>query len=96
MPLTDPKINVSELRKTYREVFDAVSRGGKRYEVLCNGEVMGFIVGPAEWKIMNETLEILTNRDLMEQILRSMHFEEGDSRPAEVVFDEIESDLEKK
>lgn len=93
MPATDSKINVSDLRGTYRAVFDAVSKG-KRYEVLCNGEVVGFIIGPAEWKMMNETMDILTNIDLMAQILGSEKDGDDDARPAEEVFDEIEREIE--
>src|SRR5262245_19609123 len=88
---TDKTISVTEFRNKMQAVIEDCADKGQRYKLLCRNEVAAVLVSPAEWAMITETLAILEDRDLMDQIRESCKdIDAGAARPAEDVFDEIE------
>lgn len=94
MSIADNSISVTELRKHISEVLETAQKGG-RYAVHQGSRKVAVIVGMEEWRMMNETIEILTDRTMVEQINQSeTAIDHDETRPAEEVFRDIESDLD--
>ena len=94
MATMERQISVSELRRRIRQVLEDCSEKGQKFEILSNSKVAGVLVGPTEWRMLNETIEILTDRDVMRQIRGSeKQIRRGVDRPAEETFEEIEREL---
>jgi prevent-host-death family protein len=64
LPLRDVKARFSQL-------VDQVSRTHERIVVTRNGRPVAVLVSPDDIDTMQETLEVLANRDLLEQLVES-------------------------
>lgn len=88
-------IGVAQLREQLAEVIRDCAQRGQRYSILRNNKPEAVLVGFVEWQMLNETLAILTDANLMEQIRASEgEIGKGQSRSAGEVLDEIERDLD--
>ena len=92
---TDKTISVSEFRNRMQAVLSDCAKKGQRYMVLCHNDVAAVLVSPAEWAMITETLAILDDRDLMDQIRQSnREIDSGGAKPAEDVFDDIDENID--
>jgi PHD/YefM family antitoxin component YafN of YafNO toxin-antitoxin module len=64
-------VNYSEIRQTLAAHLDQCAKRGKRFQIIRNGKPQGMLVSTAEWEQMLATLEVLTNPNLMDQLLES-------------------------
>ena len=95
MTTAEDTIAASDLRNSLSQVLDACAQRGKVYRVLRNSKESVMIVGAAEWQMLNETLEVLMDRDLMKQLSHwQKNLKEQEARPADEVFEEIERELD--
>lgn len=91
--IVDKTISVTEFRAKMQGVIKACSKKGQRYKVMCHNEVAAVLVSPAEWAMMLETLSILDDSNLMDQIRDAQkEIDAGEARPAKDVFDELLED----
>lgn len=88
------RISVSELRERLKDVLSGANKG-QRFTVRQNSREVAVIVGVDEWRMLNETLDILLDRNMVEQITRSERaIDEGRTRSADDVLGEIERELD--
>jgi antitoxin YefM len=64
LPFTDARNRLSEL-------IDEVQRTHERVEITRHGRAVAVLVSPDDLAALEETLEVLTNRDLMRQLAES-------------------------
>ena len=60
-----------EVKARFSELVDQVSRTHERIVVTRNGRPAAVLVSPDDIDSMQETLEVLANRDLLEQLVES-------------------------
>jgi prevent-host-death family protein len=60
-----------EVKARFSELVDQVSRTHQRVVVTRNGRPAAVLVSPDDIDTMQETLEVLANRDLLEQLVES-------------------------
>lgn len=90
----ESRISVSELREKLKDVLRGANKG-RRYTVSQNSDEVAVILGMVEWRMLNETLDILLDRSMVEQITQSEKaIEDGKSRSADEVLGEIEKELD--
>lgn len=90
MSLAAEIINYSQFRDRLSDCLEACSKKGRRFLVLRNGEEEAMVISAAEWNAMCETLEIMKDPRLMQQILKSEEaLKHGHSRAAEDVFADL-------
>jgi len=72
--LQDPEgavLPLREVKARFSELVDQVSRTHERIVVTRNGRPAAVLVSPDDIDTMQETLEVLANRDLLEQLVES-------------------------
>lgn len=91
MSILERTISVSDLRENGPEVFRECREKGQRYTVTLNSGVTGVIISPVEWEMIVETLAILDDQNLLDQLkVSESDIKDGNVRLASDVFDEID------
>jgi len=92
---TEQSIQSSELKNKLSSVLDQVAKLGKRFVIKTYSKEEAILVGVAEWRKMQETLSILEDSALMDQIRRSNQaIEEGDVHDLDEAFDEVLKEMD--
>jgi len=77
MPFTDVRNRLSEL-------IDEVERTHERVEITRHGHAVAVLIAPDDLAALEETLDVLTNREMMRQLAESRDaVEAGDVLNAE-------------
>ncbi len=86
-------ISYSRFRNSLSECLRDCSQLGRRFVVTREDEPEAVVISMEEWKAITETLSILSNSTLMQQIMKSQKdIKKSDVRPAEDVFRELLKD----
>ncbi len=64
-------MSLREVKTRFSELVDEVARTHERITVTRNGRPAAMLVSPDDIASMQETLEVLANRDLLEQLVES-------------------------
>ncbi len=64
-------ISASKARTSLYKILDEVKNGLKSYTITLRGEAQAVVMNPEEVEAWEETLEILSDNKLIEQILKS-------------------------
>jgi len=64
-------ISASKARKNLYKILDEVKNSLKTYTITLRGEAKAVVINPEELEAWQETLDILSDNKLMEQILSS-------------------------
>ncbi len=95
MTTSTESIQSSELKNRLSSVLDQVAKLGKRFLIKTYSKEEAILVGIAEWRKMQETLSILEDAAMMEQIRRAdKAIEEGDVHDLDEAFDEVVKELD--
>jgi PHD/YefM family antitoxin component YafN of YafNO toxin-antitoxin module len=83
-------VNYSEMRKGLASHLKKCAKYGKRFKIVRNGKAEGVLVSTADWEQILETLSILTNPHLMEQLIESeKDIRKGRVQPLDEAFKEL-------
>lgn len=69
--ITTDTINYSDMRRKLSDHLEACTKFGKRFKIVRNGKPEAILLSVTEWEQILETLAIVTNPHLMEQIIQS-------------------------
>lgn len=64
-------LSASKARTDLYKILDEVKNGLKSYTITLRGEAQAVVMNPEEVEAWEETLEILSDNKLIEQILKS-------------------------
>jgi PHD/YefM family antitoxin component YafN of YafNO toxin-antitoxin module len=83
-------VNYSEMREKLASHLEQCSKYGKRFKIIRNGRAEGMLISTAEWDQMLETLAIVTDPAMMEQLIQSeKDIKKGRVHKLDDVFNEL-------
>jgi len=94
MPEIDKSISISDFRESLSNYLRECVDFGRRLVLTHRGESQAVVISMADWNSMMETLEVLSNPEMMAQIIASeADIKAGRTHPASAIFDQIDHDL---
>lgn len=83
-------ISSSEARSRFAEILGACEETGERYSITVHNRAAAVLISSAEWEEIVETLSVLSDPGLVEQIAASgRDIEAGRTVPAAEAFAEL-------
>ena len=64
-------VSYSEIRQTLAAHLDQCAKLGKRFQIIRNGKPQGVLLSTTEWEQILNTLAVLTNPKMMDQLIES-------------------------
>lgn len=73
-------ISLADARSKFSQIIDSAAKTHERFEITKNGERVALVIGADDFDALIETLEILADRELTQDILEGMReLQEGKS-----------------
>lgn len=83
-------VNYTDLRQELKGHLEQCNKFGKRFKIIRNGKAEGILISPAEWEQILETLAIITDPKMLEQLAQSeKDMKAGKTRKLDDVFGEL-------
>ena len=88
--LETDSVSYSDLRQELKGHLDQCNKYGKRFKIIRNGKAEGILISLVEWEQIVETLSIVTDAKMMEQLVKSeKDIKAGRFHKARDVFKEL-------
>ncbi len=86
-------ISASKARNNLYKILDEVKNGLKSYTITLRGEAQAVVINPEEVESWEETLDILSDNQLLKQLLISnKEIDDGESLEEDEIFKELNID----
>ena len=83
-------VNYSTMRNNLASHLDQCSKHGKSFQIVRNGETQAVLISAAEWEQILETLSIISDPKMMNQIIRSeKDIQDGRTQELEEAFKDL-------